>query len=305
MKSLLSLLYTVRGLAVLIFLFTPKTPAVVLIFAAVMGITFLSTVPPTAGLVAKMFGTANMAMLFGIVMLSHQVGGFLGAYLGGSVFQATGSYDWVWYIDIVLALGAALVNLPIREARPGPARRHRRLNPTPPSKKAIDMTQSPASHASTTTKPRSTWKTWRWATSSPAANTPWTRRRSPAFAAQFDPQPFHLDDAAARDTLFGGLAASGWHTAAVTMRLQVTSGLPIAGGIIGAGGELTWPRPTRATDVLHVVSEVVQIQPSQVQARPGHGHRAQRNAQPARRCAAGGHRAHRRATQACAGGAGA
>ena len=63
-----------------------------------------------------MFGTANMAMLFGIVMLSHQVGGFLGAYLGGSVFQATGSYDWVWYIDIVLALGAALVYLPIREA---------------------------------------------------------------------------------------------------------------------------------------------------------------------------------------------
>ena len=117
MKSLLSLLYAVRGLAVLIFLLAPKTPAVVLIFAAVMGITFLSTVPPTAGLVAKMFGTANMAMLFGIVMLSHQVGGFLGAYLGGSVFQATGSYDWVWYIDIVLALGAALVNLPIREAR--------------------------------------------------------------------------------------------------------------------------------------------------------------------------------------------
>ncbi|WP_453934506.1 MFS transporter [Acidovorax temperans] len=114
--SLLSLLYTVRGLAVLIFLFAPKTPALVLIFAAVMGITFLSTVPPTAGLVAKMFGTANMAMLFGIVMLSHQVGGFLGAYLGGSVFQATGSYDWVWYMDIVLALGAALVNLPIREA---------------------------------------------------------------------------------------------------------------------------------------------------------------------------------------------
>ena len=58
-----------------------------------------------------------MAMLFGIVMLSHQIGGFLGAYLGGSVFQATGSYDWVWYIDIVLAVGAALVNLPIREAR--------------------------------------------------------------------------------------------------------------------------------------------------------------------------------------------
>ena len=87
-----------------------------MVFAAVMGVTFLSTVPPTVGLVAKMFGTANMAMLFGIVMLSHQIGGFLGAYLGGSVFQATGSYDWVWYIDIALAVGAALVNLPIREA---------------------------------------------------------------------------------------------------------------------------------------------------------------------------------------------
>lgn len=90
-----------------------------------------------------------------------------------------------------------------------------------------------------------------------------------AFAAQFDPQPFHLDDAAARETLFGGLAASGWHTAAVTMRLQVTSGLPIAGGIIGAGGELTWPRPTRATDVLRVVSEVMQIQPSK--SKPDRG----------------------------------
>lgn len=116
MKSLLALLYTTRGLAVLIFLLAPKTPAVMLIFAAVMGVTFLSTVPPTVGLVAKMFGTANMAMLFGVVMLSHQVGGFLGAYLGGYIFQATGSYDWVWYIDIVLATGAALVNLPIREA---------------------------------------------------------------------------------------------------------------------------------------------------------------------------------------------
>ena len=90
-----------------------------------------------------------------------------------------------------------------------------------------------------------------------------------AFAEQFDPQPFHLDDAAAQATLFGGLAASGWHTAAVTMRLQVTSGLPIAGGIIGAGGELSWPRPTRANDVLHVVSEVVQVQPSK--SKPDRG----------------------------------
>jgi MFS family permease len=116
MKSLLALLYAARGLAVLIFLLAPKTATVMLIFAAVMGVTFLSTVPPTVGLVAKMFGTANMAMLFGVVMLAHQIGGFFGAYLGGYVFEATGSYDWVWYIDIVLAAGAALINLPIREA---------------------------------------------------------------------------------------------------------------------------------------------------------------------------------------------
>ena len=117
MKSLLSLVYAARAVAVLIFLLAPKTGLVVLIFAAVMGLTFLSTVPPTAGLVAKFFGTANMATLFGIVMLTHQVGGFLGAWLGGKVFEATGSYDWIWYVDIVLAVGAALIHLPIQEAK--------------------------------------------------------------------------------------------------------------------------------------------------------------------------------------------
>lgn len=117
MKSLLALLYTVRGLAVLVFVLAPKTPVVMLIFAAAMGLTFLSTVPPTVGLVAKMFGPANMAMLYGVLMLGHQVGGFLGAFLGGQVFHLTGSYDWVWYIDIALAAGAALIHLPIREAR--------------------------------------------------------------------------------------------------------------------------------------------------------------------------------------------
>ena len=90
-----------------------------------------------------------------------------------------------------------------------------------------------------------------------------------AFAAQFDPQPFHLDDAAAQATLFSGLAASGWHTAAITMRLNVTGGLPIAGGIIGAGGDIAWPRPTRATDVLRVESEIVEIQPSK--SKPDRG----------------------------------
>lgn len=90
-----------------------------------------------------------------------------------------------------------------------------------------------------------------------------------AFALQFDPQPFHLDEVAAQSTFFGGLAASGWHTAAVTMRLLVTSGLPIAGGIVGAGGELKWPQPTRPDDVLHVVSEIMEIQPSR--SKPNRG----------------------------------
>ncbi len=88
-----------------------------------------------------------------------------------------------------------------------------------------------------------------------------------AFAQQFDPQPFHLDEEAAKDTFFAGLAASGWHTAALTMRLLVTSGIPLADGIIGAGGELSWPRPTRPGDVLHVESEVLEITPSR--SRPG------------------------------------
>jgi len=90
-----------------------------------------------------------------------------------------------------------------------------------------------------------------------------------AFAAQFDPQPFHLDEAAAAGSLFGGLAASGWHTAAITMRLLVRSGLPVSGGIIGAGGEISWPRPTRPGDVLSVESEIVAITPSR--SRPDRG----------------------------------
>jgi acyl dehydratase len=90
-----------------------------------------------------------------------------------------------------------------------------------------------------------------------------------AFAAQFDPQPFHLDEQAAAGSLFGGLAASGWHTAAITMRLLVRSGLPIAGGIIGAGGEISWPRPTRPGDVLSVESEIVELTPSR--SRPDRG----------------------------------
>ena len=118
MKSLLAIVYAARAVAVLAFLLAPKTAAVVLVFAAVIGLTYLSTVPPTAGLVAKMFGPARMATLFGVVMLAHQVGGFFGAWLGGKAFQWTGNYNWMWYADLVLAVGAALVNLPIREAPP-------------------------------------------------------------------------------------------------------------------------------------------------------------------------------------------
>jgi len=90
-----------------------------------------------------------------------------------------------------------------------------------------------------------------------------------AFAKQFDPQPFHLDEEAARRSLFGGLVASGWHTAAISMRLQVESGLPIAGGMIGIGGEMSWPQPTRPGDVLTVVSEVEEVMPSR--SRPDRG----------------------------------
>jgi acyl dehydratase len=90
-----------------------------------------------------------------------------------------------------------------------------------------------------------------------------------AFAAAFDPQLFHLDGEGAKATLFGGLAASGWHTAAITMRLNVEGGLPFAGGLVGAGGEINWPKATRPGDVLHVESEIVDIVPSR--SKPGRG----------------------------------
>lgn len=90
-----------------------------------------------------------------------------------------------------------------------------------------------------------------------------------AFAKQFDPQPFHTDPAAAKQTLFQGLVASGWHTAAMTMRLLIDSGLSIDGGMVGAGGELTWPRPTRPGYILQVETEVVELRPSR--SRPDRG----------------------------------
>jgi acyl dehydratase len=90
-----------------------------------------------------------------------------------------------------------------------------------------------------------------------------------AFAAQFDPQPFHMDEALAQNTFFHGLAASGWHTASITMSLLVQSGMPIAGGLIGAGGELTWPRPTRPGDTLQVESEILAVTPSRSKPERG------------------------------------
>ncbi len=90
-----------------------------------------------------------------------------------------------------------------------------------------------------------------------------------AFARQFDPQPFHLDNESAKNTLLSGLAASGWHTAAITMRLLVESGMPLAGGIVGAGGELDWPNPTRPGDRLQVESEVLDVRPSR--SKPDRG----------------------------------
>jgi len=90
-----------------------------------------------------------------------------------------------------------------------------------------------------------------------------------AFARDYDPQPFHTDEETAKDTFFCGLAASGWHTAAITMRLQADSGPPIAGGMIGAGGEISWPRPTRPGDTLRVESEITEVKPSK--SRPERG----------------------------------
>ena len=89
------------------------------------------------------------------------------------------------------------------------------------------------------------------------------------FAAEFDPQPFHLDEAAAEASVFRGLAASGWHTAAVAMRLLVAGGLPFANGIIGLGGDIAWPKPTRPGDTLQVESEIIEITPSRSKPQQG------------------------------------
>jgi len=117
MKYALAVIYCARALLILAFFLAPKIPLVFFLFAAGIGFTYLSTVPPTVGLVAKLLGTRYLATLFGMVMLSHQIGGFFGAWLGGKALEASGSYDWMWLADVTLCLLAAIVHLPIREAR--------------------------------------------------------------------------------------------------------------------------------------------------------------------------------------------
>ncbi len=116
-KWVLALMYGSRALLVLAYLLMPRTVATYYLFAAGLGLTWLATVPPTASLVGKLFGTRYLATLFGLTLLSHQVGGFLGAWLGGVALTKTGNYTWMWIADIALASLAAIANLPIREAR--------------------------------------------------------------------------------------------------------------------------------------------------------------------------------------------
>jgi MFS family permease len=116
-KYLLFWMYASRALLILLYLMAPRTPLTFYLFAAGLGFTWLATVPPTAAVVGKLFGTRYLATLFGFTLLSHQVGGFLGAWLGGIALANLGNYNAMWYADIALASTAALLNLPIREAR--------------------------------------------------------------------------------------------------------------------------------------------------------------------------------------------
>ena len=114
-RYILSAIYSLRAVAIAVFLAAPLTPASVYVFAAVMGVLWLSTVPPTNAMVAQMFGVRHFSMLSGFIFLGHQLGSFLGAWLGGRLYDATGSYDVVWAIAIALGIFAALINLPVRE----------------------------------------------------------------------------------------------------------------------------------------------------------------------------------------------
>jgi predicted MFS family arabinose efflux permease len=120
MKMILFWMYASRTVAILIYMQAPKEPWTFYVFAAALGATWLATVPPTAGITAKLFGTRYLATLFGLTLLSHQIGGFFGAWLGGVAMVSFGSYEWIWWADAALALAAAFVNLPIKEDRPVP-----------------------------------------------------------------------------------------------------------------------------------------------------------------------------------------
>jgi len=118
MKYLLALLYASRAVMIGLYLLAPPTATTFYVFSAALGFTWLATVPPTAGLVGKLFGPRYLGTLFGLTLLSHQIGGFFGAWLGGLVLAGNGNYMLMWYLDIALALIAALAHLPIREQAP-------------------------------------------------------------------------------------------------------------------------------------------------------------------------------------------
>ena len=122
-KMILALMYASRAVLIVWYLLMPRDPWVFYVFAVGLGLTWLATVPPTAGLVAKLFGVRYLGTLFGLTLLSHQIGGFLGAYLGGLAITRFGDYTWMWWADIALAALAAVINLPIREAPMHPALR--------------------------------------------------------------------------------------------------------------------------------------------------------------------------------------
>ncbi len=115
-KNILSFIYFTRAVAITVFLLVPLSPMSVYVFSSVMGVLWLSTVPPTNATVAQIFGVAHLSMLGGFVFFSHQVGSFMGVWLGGFLYDRTGSYDIVWYIAIALGIFAGLINLPIKEA---------------------------------------------------------------------------------------------------------------------------------------------------------------------------------------------
>ena len=114
-RKILSFIYLMRSVCIVLFLVAPLTPMSVYIFASAMGLLWLSTVPPTNAIVAQIFGVAHLSMLGGFVFFSHQIGSFMGVWLGGFLYDKTGSYDIVWYISIALGVFAGLVNLPVRE----------------------------------------------------------------------------------------------------------------------------------------------------------------------------------------------